>query len=397
MDFGWSPAEEEFRAEVGELLDSAMAEAGIDVSGLGLGAVHPSSVSAQEQVRRSKYVCGRLAEKGLLVPGWPAEYGGSSLGTWPAVILAEEVMRRGEPRGSQYMNVNWIGPSIIMAGTPEQKSYFLRRIGVGDITFCQGFSEPGAGSDLAALRTRAVRDGDVYVVNGEKIWTSHAQTAEYCYLLVRTTPGGEKHAGISILLVPTDTPGFQIRDIPTIGGLGQEVFANLTFTDMRVPVSARLGAENEGWAVIRRSLAFERVGIPRYLNAALRLDRVVTWAREAGMAADPDVRQQVGRAKARCDAARLLHLQAVSLRTAAGEGSGAGAQADSDAAAAVARVSIVEAERAVCEAAVQVMGQDGLVDGTPGAEYAGGIAAGIAAGAYEIQLDLVARGLLGRA
>jgi alkylation response protein AidB-like acyl-CoA dehydrogenase len=393
MDFGWSAAEDRFRAEVSELLDTVMAEAGIEASGLGLGAVHPASVSPQEQVRRSKYVCGRLAERGLLTPGWPAEYGGSDLGPWLAVILAEEVMRRGEPRGEQYMNVNWIGPSIIMAGTPEQKSYFLRRIADGDITFCQGFSEPGAGSDLAALRTRAVRDGDGYVVNGEKIWTSHARTAEYCYLLVRTTPGAEKHSGISILLVPTDTQGFEIRDIPTIGGLGEEVFANLTFTDMRVPVSARLGPQDEGWSVIRRSLAFERVGIPRYLNAALRLDRVVTWAREAGLLADPDVRQQVGRAKARCDAARLLHFQVVSRR--AGEDQ-AGASAAAGAAA-QARVAIVEAERSVCEAAAQVMGADGLAGGTPGAEYAGGISAGIAAGAYEVQLDLVARGLLGRA
>jgi alkylation response protein AidB-like acyl-CoA dehydrogenase len=389
MHFGWSREEEQFRTEVSQLLDAVMAEAGVETSSLGLGAVHPTSVSADEQVKRGKYVCGKLAERGLLTPNWPAEYGGSGLSPWLAVILAEEVLRRGEPRGEQYMNVNWIGPSIIMAGTPEQKSYFLRRMAQGDITFCQGFSEPDAGTDLAALRTRAVREGDVYVVNGEKIWTSHARTAEYCYLLVRTTPGCEKHSGISILLVPTSTPGFEIRDIPTIGGLGEEVFANLTFTDMRVPVSARLGPQDEGWAIIRRSLTFERVGIPRYLNAALRLDRVVAWAREAGCLADQDVQQHVGRARARCDAARLLHYQVVSLRASAAD--------DSAAAAAVARVAIVEAERSVCEVAAQVMGADGLVAGTVGAEYAGGISAGIAAGAYEIQLDLVARSLFARA
>jgi alkylation response protein AidB-like acyl-CoA dehydrogenase len=364
-----------------------MAEAGIETSELGLGAVHPKSVSVREQVRRSKHVCGRLAEHGLLTPNWPVEYGGSGLGPWPAAILAEEVMRRGEPRGSQYMNVNWIGPSIIMAGTAEQKKYFLGRIARGDITFCQGFSEPDAGTDLAALRTRAVLDGDHYVVNGEKIWTSHARTAEYCYLLVRTTPGGDKHAGISILLVPTDTPGFEIRDIPTVGGLGEEVFANLAFTEMRVPVSARLGPQDEGWSIIRRSLAFERVGIPRYLNAALRLERVLAWAREAGRDTDPEVLERAGHAKARCDAARLLHYHVVSLR--------AGESADSGPTASIARVAIVEAERAVCETATQVLGGYGLAADTVAAEYAGGISAGIAAGAYEIQLDLVARTVFG--
>ena len=126
----------------------------------------------------------------------------------------------------------------------------------------------------------AVRDGDEYIVNGEKIWTSHTPTAEYCYLLVRTDREAEKHLGISILLVPMDTPGLEVYRIPAVGGVGDSSFANLRFSDMRVPVAARLGPENEGWPIVRKALAFERTGMPRYLNASIRLDKLVTWAKQ---------------------------------------------------------------------------------------------------------------------
>ena len=386
MEFAWSTDEQAYRAKISEMLDEIMRATGADgdVRGFGAATFH-SNLSAADQLARSKFVCGQLAEYGYLTPNWPKEYGGLDLSPWEALILAEEVLYRGEPRGSQYMNANWIGPSIIIAGTPEQKAYFLGRIGRGDITWCQGFSEPDAGSDLAALQTSAVRDGDEYIVNGEKIWTSHTPTAEYCYLLVRTDREAEKHLGISILLVPMDTPGLEVYRIPAVGGVGDSSFANLRFTDMRVPVATRLGPENEGWPIVRKALAFERTGMPRYLNASIRLDKLVTWAKQHGVYDIPKNQELLGMAKSWCDAARLLHYRVIHERSKEFENPGPEAY--------VSRAAMVKAERLVNEVATQIMLDSGLVDGTVGAEYMGGITAGIAAGAYEIQLNLIARQL----
>src|SRR5246127_5480671 len=132
--------------------------------------------------------CRTLAEKGLLAPHWPAEYGGRDASPWQFIILGEELWSAGEPRGSQYMNVNWIGPAIINAGTAEQRDYHLKRISAGEVFWCQGFSERDAGTDLANMQTTAVRVGDEYVINGEKVWTSYAAEAEFCFLLARSDP-----------------------------------------------------------------------------------------------------------------------------------------------------------------------------------------------------------------
>ena len=386
MEFAWSTEEQAYRTKIAEMLDDIMRAAGEegDVRGFGAATFH-SKLSAEEQLARSKLVCGKLAEYGYLTPNWPKEYGGLDLSPWEAVILAEEVLFRGEPRGSQYMNANWIGPSIIIAGTPEQKTYFLGRISRGDITWCQGFSEPDAGSDLAALQTSAVRDGDEYVVNGEKIWTSHTPTAEYCYLLVRTDREAEKHLGISILLVPMDTAGLEVHKIPAVGGVGDSSFANLRFTDMRVPASARLGPENQGWPIVRKALAFERTGMPRYLNAAIRLDKLVAWATEHDVHDVPRNQELLGLAKSWCDAARLLHYRVIHERSKEFENPGPEAY--------VSRAAMVKAERMVDEAATQIMLDAGLVDDAIAAQYMGGITAGIAGGAYEIQLNLIGRQL----
>ena len=162
-----------------------------------------------------KQFCRALGDHGLLTPHWPAEYGGRDAGPWEQAIISEETWAAGEPRGGQYMNTNWIGPALMAFGTEEQKQLHLPPISRGEVNWCQGFSEPDAGSDLAALATSAVRDGDSYIVNGQKIWTSYAHAAEFCFLLVRTDPDVPKRSGISILLVPMGTPGIEVRDIPT--------------------------------------------------------------------------------------------------------------------------------------------------------------------------------------
>jgi alkylation response protein AidB-like acyl-CoA dehydrogenase len=198
------------------------------------------------------------------------------------------------------------------AGTEAQKRQHLGPIARGEVFWCQGFSEPDADSDLASLRTSAVRDGDEYVVNGSKIWTSHTPLADYCFLLVRTNPQAERHHGISILLVPTSTPSFEVRLIPNF--VEPHAFAECFFTDMRVPVSCRLCPEDEGWAAIPTALQYERVGAPKYARAPLVLDRVAEWARREGKLNDGELLRRLGEARAICEAARLIAYRVIDER-----------------------------------------------------------------------------------
>lgn len=289
----------------------------------------------------------------------------------------------GEPRGAQYMNVNWIGPTLMRYGTPAQRERYLPPMARGDAIWCQGFSEPDAGSDLASLRTRAVRDGDVYLITGQKIWTSYAGLAETCFLLARTSP--DRKRGISIFLVPMDSPGILVRSIPTLIGEGDlhEVFLD----NVAVPVDARLGEEGEAWDIAAFSLNNERLGIPRYALARRALDRAVSILHKRGDFAQESMRLRAARAAALCEAARLSSYALVDQRargmTVTGEASSA-------------RVATVMAERAVAEFVVETLpealcGGEALLK----AHHQRGIVAGLASGAAEIQLNLVAGDVLG--
>jgi alkylation response protein AidB-like acyl-CoA dehydrogenase len=299
-------------------------------------------------------------------------------------VISEELWGAGEPRGPQYMNITWIGPAIMMAGTEEQKARYLPPISRGEAMWCQGFSEPGAGSDLAAMTTSAHLDGDAYVVNGQKIWTSYAHTADHCFLLVRTSPA--RH-GISIFLVPMDLPGIEVREIPTIGfhHLVHEVF----FTDVRVPVDCLLGEENEGWSLIRTLLANERTGLARHEHADRQLDHLVTEAAEAGVSTDdPSVREALGRAAAATAAARVLNYVAVDHRHRATP-----EQAGS---ASVYRTAMAQMEHGITHAYLDVLGAAGLEESSRG-DYSliFSTTSTIASGTLEVQLNNVARHVLG--
>jgi len=377
MEFGWSASEAEYRTAISEFVEAELAA---NRSNTGI-----SGVASRRSVGRSFEFAAKLAERGWLTPHWPPEYGGAGATAWEHIILGEEMWSRGEPRGPQYMNVNWIGPAIMAAGTVQQRDYHLKRISAGDVIWCQGFSEPDAGSDLAALSTTAVRDGDEYVVNGQKIWTSYANSAEFCFLLVRTDPEAEKHRGISILLTPTSTPGFEVRDIRGI--VGEHAFHHLYFTDMRVPVSCRLGPENDGWGVVRRALSYERVGSPRYARAALMLDEVARWAHARGKIDDPAVAQRLALARAHCEAARLLAYCVIDDRS---------KQRQPGPNAYVARVAMVQADRTVGELAMDILGTEGLAENSLADEqFRSALPAGVAAGTLEVQLNLVSRAVLG--
>ncbi|MFQ5992250.1 MAG: acyl-CoA dehydrogenase family protein [Nitrospiraceae bacterium] len=209
-----------------------------------------------------------LAERGWTAPHWPTEYGGAGLGPHEEFILQEEMMRAGVPQVNG-IAVNLLGPTLLAHGTEEQKRAHLPKIASGEVIWAQGFSEPGAGSDLASLRTRAVRDHNQYVVNGQKVWTSLGQYADWLFILVRTDSKGRKHRGITFLLVDVNTPGVSIRPIADIRRA--QPFAEIFFEDARVPVTNRVGDENRGWYVAMSTLAFERSGI----GATIKYERAV--------------------------------------------------------------------------------------------------------------------------
>jgi hypothetical protein len=199
----------------------------------------------------------RLFDAGYAGVDWPAEHGG--LGASPAeqlIFLEESARARAPYVGANFVGLLHAGPTLIVEGTQAQRAAHLPRILRGDEVWCQGFSEPDAGSDLASLRTTAVRDGDHYVVSGRKLWTSHAEVADYCELLVRTDQDAPKHRGISWLILPMRAPGVQVRPLRTV--VGSREFGELILDDVRVPVTSRVGAENDGWRVAMVTFSFER-------------------------------------------------------------------------------------------------------------------------------------------
>ena len=377
VEFDWSEADAAFRRELAEFLESHLPPDWDAISRDGPGGA--------ALVEHCRSFCAQLAERGWLTQHWPREFGGAEASAWRHAILGEEMWSRGEPRGPQYMNVNWIGPAIMEFGTDEQKRLHLPRISAGDVLWCQGFSEPEAGSDLVALRTLARREGDAYVVNGTKIWTSYANHADYCFLLVRTDPDSKRHRGVSVLLVPMRTAGIEVREIPSV--VGERYFHEVFFQDVRVPASCRLGPEHEGWNVVSYALQYARVGAPRYAKAGLTLDRLAERAREGGRLDDPTLLEKLGEARALVDAARLLSYRVIDQRA-----HGRAPSADTN----LARVAGTRAEQAVADLALELFGEESLAYGSPGdSQFRMAMTAGVAVGATEVQLNLVASRLLG--
>ena len=377
MEFGWSDEDVAFRAELRAFLGGTLPEDWGERSKAGPGS--------DAQVAFARAFCPALAERGWLTPHWPAEYGGRDATPWRHAILGEELWACGEPRGPQYMNVNWIGPAIMRYGSEAQKRLHLPRIAQGAVFWCQGFSEPEAGSDLVALRTAARRDGDDYVVDGSKIWTSYANHADYCFLLVRTDPDSSRHRGISVLLMPMGLPGVEVREVPSV--VGERYFHEVFLTGVRVPLDCRLGPEHEGWDVVTYALQYERVGAARYARAARTLDELAERARARGLLGDPAVLEKLAGARAACEAARLLSYRVIDQRA-----HGLPPSADTN----VARVAGTQAERAVSELAFELFGPDALEYGSfADAHFRLAMTAGVAVGTTEVNLNLVAQRVLG--
>ncbi len=298
MDLRYSESDEKFRAELRAWLDDAV-------------PAHGEPPPTDDWDARCVYDTGwqrKLFDAGYAGIQWPREYGGRDASLTEQLVYYEEIARASAP----YVGVNFVGllhggPTVIAEGTDAQKAKHLQKILRGEEIWCQGFSEPVAGSDLAALQTRAVRDGDDYVVNGHKIWCSFAHVAQYGELLVRTDPDVRKHAGITWLILPMDTPGIEIRPLPTLVGEGE--FSEVFFEDVRVPVENRVGDENDGWRVTNVTLRFERgtafasemIQLQHFLADLIALARKVT-RHESHAWDDRALRLEVGHLAAELDA-----------------------------------------------------------------------------------------------
>ncbi|MEV5897225.1 acyl-CoA dehydrogenase family protein [Nonomuraea fuscirosea] len=249
--------------------------------------------------------CRRLGRDGKLGLGWPKEYGGGGHGPLEQQIFANEIARAAVPY--PIITVQTVGPTIMQYGTPAQKEFFLPRILAGECHFAIGYSEPEAGTDLASLRTTAVLDGDHYVVNGQKIFTSGAHYAQYIWLAARTDPAAKKHKGITMMIVSTDDPGYSWTPIVTMDGRHH---TNATYySDVRVPVDMVVGEVHRGWDLIVNQLNHERVTLGPAGNLAQTYDRFRAWARRTGLDAEPDVRRALARVWAAFRTNELLNWQ----------------------------------------------------------------------------------------
>jgi alkylation response protein AidB-like acyl-CoA dehydrogenase len=307
MDFEFTREQEEFRAQLRAFLDERMTDEWRGNFGS----------NAEDMIPWTRRICEDLAERGWLTLSWPKEYGGAEGDLWSQMVLREEMWGNGEPRGPQYMNLNYIGPMIQRFGNDAQKQKHLPRMAAGSVIWTQGFSEPGAGSDLAGLRTRAVDMGDHFVVNGSKIWNSYAGSpADWCILLVRTNPDVPKHQGISVLLVDMTTPGVQVRPIESMAGYGEinEIF----FTDAKIPKENLLGEQDGGWPMIVFGLSFERTGIALHARTERTIQRLIDYAKNTivdgrPLSERPDVRAKIADLYVRFRGSRLLSYRITSM------------------------------------------------------------------------------------
>jgi len=282
MDFNDTAEEAAFRAEVRAFIEQECPP-GIRRRGFraafGGGGYDDFTMTREEYFAKNGAWVKKLSARGWIAPAWPREYGGAGLTVMQQFIFSQELALSGAPRGGNFgIGTGWAGPTIIMHGSEEQKKKYLPGIVQGDEVWCQGFSEPGAGSDLAAVQTRAVKDGDDYVVNGQKIWTSGAHVAKFMILLARTDPEAPKHRGISYFIVDMKSPGITIR--PLVNMANNHDFNEVFFDNVRVPKANMIGEENRGWYVGTTTLDFERSGIATSISHTLMVQDLAAFVRE---------------------------------------------------------------------------------------------------------------------
>ena len=288
MDYRFTEEQEAFRQEIRDFLRENLGEdwRGID----------PDAYFHDENWPRIRQLTAKMAEKGWLTLAWPKEYGGQGRPHMEQMIYNEETAYFRAPTRDVMIGTHMVGPSLMLYGTEEQKSQYMPEIASGEAVYCQGFSEPESGSDLASLQLRAIEDGDDYVLSGSKIWTSGAHKSTHCYLLARTDPEAPKHRGISVFIVDMNTPGIDVR--PIINMYDIHYFNQVFFDNVRVPKRAMIGEKNRGWYIAATTLDFERSGVSSFAANCRSIEELVELAQETQtngkpLSDDPVIRQSL--------------------------------------------------------------------------------------------------------
>jgi len=384
MDFTYPAESEAFRAELRAWLDAHVTDAVRAIKGS--LAVERDS----EELVAHRAWNRELADARYAAIAWPEEYGGRGAGVIDQVVWAEEMDRARAPGPINVLGIPNVAPAIMTYGTDDQKRRLLPAMLRGDEIWCQGFSEPDAGSDLASLRTSAVRDGDDWVVTGQKIWTTLGHLASWCELLVRTDPEAPKHKGITCLLVDMSSPGITVRPLVTITRAHE--FNELFLDEVRVPVASTLGPVNEGWRVAMTTLSHERGGVAKlHLGTRRRVQELFADARAARMpgghtaAEDPVLRQRLARVYLEAELLKLVSDRAIS-----GELHGRTLGPESS----IAKLVWSETEQHVAEVAAAVLGPD-ATSGRWGTDRVGVRSHTIAGGTTQVNKNIIAQRVLG--
>ena len=344
MDLTYPPEAEEFRVEIREWLESNLPAGWFDVD---------FSMTDDERGAWLEQWTAKLFEGGWICATWPTEYGGKGLTTMQGVVLSEEFARAGAPMRGDFFGDTLVGPTILQWGSEEQKRGFIPGILSGTIAWCQGFSEPDAGSDLASLATTAVLDGDEWVINGQKIWTTQGFAADYGFVLCRTDKDAPKHKGISYLLVPMHQEGVEVRAIKQIDGSAE--FAEVFFTNARCPKDNVVGGLNNGWAVAMTTLGFERgtSATTGYRRFETELNHIIEAARANGAIDDPLIRQRIAKAHSVVQIMKINGLRSLAVALTGKKDRGVAALGATN------KIFWSEYHQEVMKLAMDVLGMDG--------------------------------------
>lgn len=381
MDYRYPADAETFRLEVRAWIEKNLTN---DVKGL-----HNRGDINQADLAKLKAWNKKMAEARYVAMSWPEAFGGRNAGVMQQVVLAEEMHRANAPGPLNPIGLNNIAPSIMAYGTEEQKQKYLKRMLSGEDIWCQGFSEPEAGSDLASLRTRAVEEGDSFIIDGQKVWNTLGHYADYCELLVRTDPSASKHHGISCLLVDMTTPGIEVRPLKTL--TGAQEFSEIFFDQVRVPKSCLLGPLHEGWKVAMNTLSNERAGVANiHLSLRKKISDLIAEVKNKTvdgipLSQNPVVRQKLAKVYLMGEMQKALATVTIA---AAANGKAPGAESS------LIKITWAEIEDLLAETSAQVLGADAMLERW-GDNRLYTRATSIAGGTTQVNRNIVAQRVLG--
>lgn len=389
MDFQFSKEQKKFRQEVRAFLDTELPPGWVDYIG---PTIDDTVVNREDGWQVFKDMARKLGEKGWLSMFWPEECGGQSCSHIDYLIFLEEIARRGSP-GYNAVGAKMLAPTLIDYGNEEQKQRHLKPIARGEEFWCQGFSEPGAGSDLASLQTKAIKDGNHFIINGQKTWSTFADYSDWCCLLARSDPYSKRHKGLSFFLVDLSTPGVTVRSIKNI--LGEPDFSEIFFEDVRVPKGNMVGRENEGWQVVQAFLSYERASIAPVAVVQTLIDGLANYIKATPEREWTNSRQTLAQLAIEAEVGRLICYRVAWLQD-------KGMPTSQDTA--MSRLYSTKLLKRAATAAMKLLGLYGQLDQREGIAplrgwiehlYLACIGATIAAGTSEIQKNIIALAGLG--